>query len=117
MRYHESFAAFQKFIRDWLTVNPSAVQLDGGQDRKDSPATTDEVTLSDVPGLTRIVIEFHGDTTRDALNLIATGKIEDFILLGPQPGRKHWRFHHGKIPHDLADFGGAGGMYAYVKGF
>ena len=45
MRYHESFAAFQKFIRDWLTVNPSAVQLDGGQDRKDSPATTDEVTL------------------------------------------------------------------------
>ncbi len=42
---HESFSAFQAFIKQWLTKNLSAVQLDGSEIPKKNPITTDEVTL------------------------------------------------------------------------
>jgi hypothetical protein len=115
MRVHPSFLEFQEFIRRWLPANRSAVQLDGNHCSHKNPATTDEVKLSDVPGLTHVVIGFHGDTRRDALERVAQGKIEDFILLGPKPGATNWRFHHAAIPHNLAELESAGGMFAYVK--
>ncbi len=110
---HESFSAFQAFIKQWLTKNLSAVQLDGSEIPKKNPITTDEVTL-DKP-LNTVVIEFHGDTTRDALKRIADGEFRDFILLGPSGDNANWRFHHAQHPHKLADFPKADGMYAFVK--
>ena len=111
---YDSFALFQDAIRELLAAIPPVAQLDAKRAPEHNPATTHELRLSDVPGLTNVRIEFHGDTTRDALIRIAEGKIEDFILLGPQPGKKNWRFHSAST-HELNNLGAADGMFAFVK--
>ncbi len=60
MRKHGSFAAFQEHILGLPPGGPKDTPLAPG---KHVPATTDEVTLSEVPGLRNVVIEFRGDST------------------------------------------------------
>ena len=81
---HGSFKDFQAVVSGLLLASPRIAQLDGKLQRKRNPATTDEVTLSDVPGLRSVVIAFHGDTTREALERVASGSVKDFILLAPR---------------------------------
>jgi hypothetical protein len=114
MREHASFLGFQEFVRGLLANNPSATPLTP-LDEQPVPATTDEVRLSDVLGLTDVVIRFHGDTTLDALKRIAEGNIKkDFILLGPSADHGNWRFHSAST-HNLENLKAADGMFAYVK--
>ena len=113
-RTHGSFRAFQEEVRQLLNNSPSIAQLDGQLTKKKNPVTTDEVTLSELPGLEMVVIAFHGDTTRDALERVARGSINDFVVLAPRPGAKEWRFHSAAT-HNLQDLDAADGMFTHVK--
>ena len=53
MTEYPSFSAFQDAMKQWLNDNPLAAQLDGKPVRQRNPATTHEVKLGDVPGLTQ----------------------------------------------------------------
>ncbi|MGO9115513.1 MAG: hypothetical protein ACLP9L_40400 [Thermoguttaceae bacterium] len=114
MTEYPSFSAFQNAMKQWLKDNPSAAQLDGNHVRQKNPVTTHEVRLGDIAGLTQVVIAFHRDTWREALEKVVQGKIEDFILLGPGEHGKKWRFHYAKT-HDLTNLNSADGMFTHVK--
>jgi len=114
MQHFNSFQAFKEWLNSsWMPANPTAVQLDGSTFKNSNRKVLVTMDLADIPNLTAR-ISFHGDTTIEALRVVARSSIEDFIIVPPQPKATFWRLHL-KPTHDFSNEESANGLYAYIK--
>ncbi|KAB8033607.1 hypothetical protein [Fluviispira multicolorata] len=114
MQHFDSFKELKEWlISTWFPQNTKAVQLDGSNKNKSNMKVIVSFNTSEIPNL-NAKISLHGDTKKEALSMLITSEIEDFIIIPPQKKAKYWRLHF-KGTHEYENDSVANGLYAYLK--
>ena len=106
-----SFDEFRNELSSWIEQHPEMTYLDGTNGSKPNgmPYCSFEI---DFIGQS-LEVAFRSDTKKETLIRVVSSKIEDFIIVPPSPGNKHWRFDFLE-EFKKEDYGNRAGLYAYV---
>lgn len=105
---YSNFSEFKIGLNKWLNANPSLTTL------SDGPGPTVFTSFILEGEDLRVLVSFHSDTKREALEKVLQSELRDFIILPPTEGFKKYRFDF-LDSFEKEKYKNRYGLYAYVK--